>query len=42
MTDVQRIYAEGLAMGAEIAAKSMREAGAEITTLFAENKAISA
>ncbi len=42
MTDVQWIYAEGLGVGAEIAAKSMREADAANEALFAENEAISA
>lgn len=42
MTDVQWIYAEGLAMGAEIAEKSMRQADADIKALFTENEPVSA
>lgn len=36
MTDVQWIYAEGLAMGAETAQKAMDDAQAEIRALFAK------
>lgn len=35
MTDIEWIYAEGLAMGAEIADKAMKDAHAQIDALFA-------
>lgn len=42
MTDVQWVYAEGLAMGTEVAEKALSAAHAEIEALFAENETISA
>lgn len=42
MTDIQWIYAEGLAMGAEVAEKAMRQAHADIETLFASTETVSA
>ncbi|MCD8503654.1 MAG: NAD(P)H-dependent oxidoreductase [Burkholderiaceae bacterium] len=42
MSDIEWVYAEGLAMGAEVAEKAMREAHAQIEGLFANAETESA
>lgn len=42
MTDVQWVYAEGLAMGADVADKALRDAHAQIESLFASDETVNA